>query len=152
MQVLLLLEEGLEYLCRINVEEWHKMQIYVYVPPEKFRIFFFKILQNLVSSSFIVIQTKALPVTDINSYLMIYIATLKWKCPYYDEILITGCNGISASNENFIELTTFPFQWWKPWIPSIGEGRLVVIIYTGNGAFILAVYLSSTKPYGSFFE
>ena len=25
-----------KYLCQINVEEWHKMQIYVYVPSEKF--------------------------------------------------------------------------------------------------------------------
>ena len=23
-----------KYLCQINVEEWHKMQIYVYVPSE----------------------------------------------------------------------------------------------------------------------
>ena len=25
-----------EYMCQINVEEWHKMQLYVYVPSEKF--------------------------------------------------------------------------------------------------------------------
>ena len=25
-----------KYLYQINVEEWHKMQIYVYVPSEKF--------------------------------------------------------------------------------------------------------------------
>ena len=26
-----------KYLCQIDVEEWHKMQIYVYAPSEKFR-------------------------------------------------------------------------------------------------------------------
>ena len=26
----------LKYLCQINVEEWHKMQLYVYGPSEKF--------------------------------------------------------------------------------------------------------------------
>ena len=37
MQVLVLLEEGFfKYLCQINVEEWHKMKIYVNVPSEKF--------------------------------------------------------------------------------------------------------------------
>ena len=30
------LRNDFEYLCQINVEEWHKMQIYVYVPSEKF--------------------------------------------------------------------------------------------------------------------
>ena len=27
-----------KYLCQINVEEWHKIQIYVYIPSEKFSI------------------------------------------------------------------------------------------------------------------
>ena len=30
------LRKDFKYLCQINVEEWHKMQINVYVPPEKF--------------------------------------------------------------------------------------------------------------------
>ena len=30
------LRRCLKYLCEINVEEWHKMQIYVYVSSEKF--------------------------------------------------------------------------------------------------------------------
>ena len=30
------LKKYFKYLCRINVEEWHKMQIYVYVPSEEF--------------------------------------------------------------------------------------------------------------------
>ena len=30
------LRKCFKYLCQINVEEWHKMQIYVYVPSEKF--------------------------------------------------------------------------------------------------------------------
>ena len=30
------LRKDFKYLCQINVEEWHKMQIYVYVPSEKF--------------------------------------------------------------------------------------------------------------------
>ena len=30
------LRKDFKYLCQINVEEWHKMQIYVYIPCEKF--------------------------------------------------------------------------------------------------------------------
>ena len=30
------LRKCFKYLCQISVEEWHKMQIYVYVPSEKF--------------------------------------------------------------------------------------------------------------------
>ena len=30
------LGKGFKYMCQINVEEWHKMQIYVYIPSEKF--------------------------------------------------------------------------------------------------------------------
>ena len=30
------LRKDFKYLCHINVEKWHKMQIYVYVPSEKF--------------------------------------------------------------------------------------------------------------------
>ena len=30
------LRKEFKYLCQINVEEWHRMQIYVYVPSEKF--------------------------------------------------------------------------------------------------------------------
>ena len=29
------LKQDFKYLCHINVEEWHKMQIYDYVPSEK---------------------------------------------------------------------------------------------------------------------
>ena len=29
------LRKDFKYLCQINVEEWHKMQIYVYVPSER---------------------------------------------------------------------------------------------------------------------
>ena len=30
------LRKDFKYLCQINVEEWHKMEIHVYVPSEKF--------------------------------------------------------------------------------------------------------------------
>ena len=30
------LRKDFKYLCEINVEDWHKMQICVYVPSEKF--------------------------------------------------------------------------------------------------------------------
>ena len=30
------LRKDFKYLCQINVEEWHKMQIHVYIPSEKF--------------------------------------------------------------------------------------------------------------------
>ena len=30
------LRKDFKYMCQINVEEWHEMQIYVYVPSEKF--------------------------------------------------------------------------------------------------------------------
>ena len=33
------LRKCFKYLCQINVELWHKMQIYVYVPSEKFSTF-----------------------------------------------------------------------------------------------------------------
>ena len=36
MLVLLLLEEVFKYLYRINVEEWHKTQIYIYIHSQKF--------------------------------------------------------------------------------------------------------------------
>ena len=32
------LRKDFKYLCHINVEEWHKMWIFVYVPSEKFKI------------------------------------------------------------------------------------------------------------------
>ena len=37
------LRKDFKYLCQINVEEWHKMQIYVYDPSEKISMYRVKI-------------------------------------------------------------------------------------------------------------
>ena len=42
------LRKDFKYLCHINVEEWHKMQIYVYVPSEKFSTQRVKSVQSLL--------------------------------------------------------------------------------------------------------
>ena len=47
------LRKDFKYLCQINVEEWHKMQIYVYVPSGIFTICIISLLRTYIRYKYI---------------------------------------------------------------------------------------------------
>ena len=61
--------------------------------------------------------------------------TMKRKCHYFDEIVITGTTGSyhfdksgATNHENFTKLTTFPYQWtWKLTDNSV-EGTIIFTV------------------------
>ena len=73
------LREDFKYLCHINVDEWHKMWVYVYVPSEKFiarkglSMMFLYIASDWSSSSF-----RASDLTMQGNMLELNLHTRKW--------------------------------------------------------------------------